>query len=113
MRQKPRRVWLVISDEDGNPEQGFEIPDARQVDVTTITDEPDGAPWSFAIPERGPVSTATITIVGSTLVMYRPQPDGQWSEDDQPADAPARLEPHPLIQRALPPGGARGPGAAG
>jgi hypothetical protein len=75
---------MVISDENGNPEQGIEIHDLSDFEYQVEVDEDDD-PWSLGFQRRSP--TFTFTLQCTTFTLYHPRPGGGWARGNGQAVA--------------------------
>lgn len=80
-----RRLWMVLSDDDGNPVEGIELRGlVGHVDITG--GEPADVPW-FDPTGRDrylPPDPFTITATAHEVILHRPTPDGGWTPAEQP-----------------------------
>lgn len=95
MTDPRRRVWMVVSDADGNPEVGYELRDLTDAEFE-IDEGLEWDPLGMPTLLRTSARTITVTLKCEAMTMYRPSADG-WEEEqaERPGirQAPAALPP--------------------
>lgn len=95
-----RRVWMVISDEHGNPEAGYELRNLTDIEFDAEEDY-DEMRWDLLSTPTFCDRRYTFTLKCQEFTLYAPGSNGGW---DEKSEAKSEIAETP---RGLPPGRGR------
>lgn len=79
------RLWMILSDEDGNPTEGIEVRGLLSPVEVSGGEPVDDPLFGFTDQIRyRPPDPFIITVTGREVTLYRPTDDGNWTPAESP-----------------------------